>query len=425
MNEPSGLSRRGLLAGAGALLAGASLTGCENTTTPVATAEGSSGNGIMGDPTAGGPVDAAGIPLSRRDYPVTLPKVGEPVEATKPESGGELQIYNYADYLNPEVIKAFGKQENVSVRVTTFNSLDEAFTKLSTGRLRFDVIFTAPDHLSRLVGRKLVQPLNLDLVPNLKTEVWPELQDPFYDLGPRYSVPYTLYTTGIGWRNDEIKAFDPAELGWESFWKSEPYRGRVGVLDDSREGIGMALMYRGVTDLNTENPVLLKRASEDLKELNEIARVKVTITGYETLPAGRMWLNQVWSGDMLNAVISYLPEGTTGEVLSYWTPSSGGPVFNDCICVGAEAEKPVMAHRFMNYMLDPKNALENFTGYVGYQPPITKIDAQALFEQQLLPQNLSNCVVTREEYANGNAYLALTAAGRRAWDQNWDAFRNG
>ena len=141
--------------------------GCENTTTPVATAEGGAGKGIMGDPTAGGPVDAAGIPLARRDYPVTLPKIGDPPKAGKPEKGGELQVYNYADYLNPEVIKEFGKREGVSVRVTTFNSLDEAFTKLSTGRFQFDVIFTAPDHLPRLVGRRLIQPLNFDLIPNL------------------------------------------------------------------------------------------------------------------------------------------------------------------------------------------------------------------------------------------------------------------
>src|SRR3954454_23363269 len=111
LNEPSGLSRRGLLAGAGALLAGAGLTGCENTTTPVATAEGAAGDGTMGDPTAGALVDASAIPLARRDYPVTLPKVGDPVKAGKPESGGELQIYNYADYLNPAVVKAFGEQE--------------------------------------------------------------------------------------------------------------------------------------------------------------------------------------------------------------------------------------------------------------------------------------------------------------------------
>ena len=92
---------------------------------------------MLGDPTAGGPVDASGIPLARRDYPVTLPELGDPVdEPAKPERGGELQIYNYADYLNPAVLKAFGKQEGVSVRVTTFDTLDEAFSKLCTGGLR-------------------------------------------------------------------------------------------------------------------------------------------------------------------------------------------------------------------------------------------------------------------------------------------------
>ena len=425
MNEPSGLSRRGLLAGAGALLAGASLTGCENTTTPVATAEGSSGEGIMGDPTAGGPVDGAGIPLARRDYPVTLPKIADPIKAGDPERGGELQIYNYADYLNPEVIQAFGKEFGVSVRVTTFQSLDEAFTKLSTGRFQFDVIFTAPDHLPRLIGRRLIRPLNYELIPNLEKEVWPEVQSPFYDVGPRYSVPYTLYTTGIGWRNDQIGSLDPNELGWETFWKAQALRGKVAVLDDSREALGLALMRRGITNLNTEDQGLLDRASADLQELNDLVRVKVAINGYETLPAGRMTLNQVWSGDMLNAVISYLPEGTSGDVLSYWFQRAGGPVFNDCICVGVDAAKPVMAHRFLNYLLQPDVALKNFVEYVGYQPPITKIDADALFEQQVLPENLRTCVVTREDYANGNAYLALTADGRRRWDQAWGAFRNG
>jgi spermidine/putrescine transport system substrate-binding protein len=418
------------LIGAGALIAAAGLAGCENTTTPVATSEGGGdGRGIMGDPTAGGPVDAAGIPLARRDYPVTLPLIGEPVAAGAPEKGGELQVYNYPDYLNPEVIQEFGKREGVSVRVTTFNSLDEAFTKLSTGRLQFDVIFTAPDHLSRLVGRRLVQPLNLELVPNLKAEVWPELHSPFYDVGSRYTVPYTLYTTGIGWRNDLLGGFDPSKLEnpWESFWTDEAtaFRGRLGVLDDAREGMGMALMRRGVTDLNTEDPELLARASQDLQELNDRVRIKVTINGYETLPAGRMFMNQVWSGDMLNAVISYLPEGTSPDVLSYWFQSAGGPVFNDCMCIGAGAPKPVMAHRFMNFMLDPEVALNNFIGYVGYQPPITKIDADALFDQELLPEGLRNTVVRREDYASGNAYLSLTADGRRLWDQNWAEFRSG
>ena len=99
----------------------------------------------------------------------------------------------------------------MSVRVTTFETLDEAFSKLSPAGSKFDVIFSAPDQLSRLVGRQLIQPLNFELVPNLKNKVWPELHSPFYDLGPRYSVPYTVYTTGIGWRNDKLD-FDPSKL---------------------------------------------------------------------------------------------------------------------------------------------------------------------------------------------------------------------
>jgi spermidine/putrescine transport system substrate-binding protein len=437
LNEGSGsgergLSRRSLIARAGglALTAGAAagLVGCENTTTPVAVAgAGGGGRGIMGDPTAGGPVDASGIPLARRDYPVTLPRVMDPVKSSvKPEKGGTLQVYNYSDYLNPAVLKQFGKQEGVEVKVTTFDNLDEAFSKLSTGRLSFDVIFTSPDQLSRLVGRKLIQPLNFELVPNLVKNAWPELHSPFYDVGPRYSVPYTVYTTGIGWRNDHVD-FDPTkfENPWEFMWQAEQYRGRVGILDDVREAPGMALLRRGVADINTEKPEQLDQATKDLQDLDKRVRVKVTISEYETLPAGRMWLHQCWSGDLIGGVISYLPKGTPPTVLSYWFQPSGGPIFNDCICVSSKAEKPVMAHRFLNFLLDNDVAYNNFTGYVGYQPPLTAINADKLFADEILPKNLANTVVRHEDYANGNAYLTLSATGQRLWDQAWATFRNG
>jgi len=440
LNEPSkppdeGLSRRSLFRRGGALAAtagiGAALAGCENTTTPVAAngAGAGGGKGILGDPTAGGPVDSAGIPLARRDYPVVLPKLGDVVASSaKPERGGELQIYNYADYINPAVIKEFGKREGVSVRVTTFDTLDEAFSKLSTGRLEFDVIFSTPDQLSRLVGRKLVQPLNYELIPNLQKNVWPELHSPFYDVGPRYSVPYVTYTTGIAWRNDLLD-FDPSKLEqpWEAFWspQAEKYRGKVAILDDSREAPGMALMRRGVTDLNTEDPELLQRAGKDLEELNGKVGVKVSIADYETVPAGRVLLHQGWSGDMIAGVISYMPKGVKPDVLSYWYQTQGGPIFNDCICVAANAAKPVIAHRLLNYILDNKVAYDNFAGYVGYQPPLNAIDGGKLLSDGLVPKTLSQAVVTREAFANGNAYLTLSAKGLQLWDHTWTSFRNG
>ena len=143
---------------------------------------------------------------------------------------------------------------------------------------------------------------------------------------------------------------------WNAFWspEAEKYRGKVAILDDSREGPGMALMRRGVTDLNTEDPELLAQAGADLQELNKLVGVKVSIADYETVPAGRVLLHQGWSGDMIAGVISYLPKGIKPDVLSYWYQKQGGPIFNDCICVAAGAAKPVIAHRFLNYLLDNK-----------------------------------------------------------------------
>lgn len=428
-----GLSRRSLIRRAGTLAATAGaagvIAGCENTTTPVQAGGGAGGGGkgLLGDPTAGGRVDAAGIPLARRDYPVTLPRIGDSVSSSvKPERGGELKIYNYADYLNPAVAKEFGKREGVSVRITTFQTLEEAFSKLSAGGLEVDVIFSTPDQLSRLVGRQLVQPLNQELVPNAQKTIWPELLSPFYDVGARYSIPYVTYTTGIGWRRDKID-IDPTKLDqpWDALWDAGRYSGRVGILDDKREGLGMAMMRRGVTDLNTEDPDIIARAGEDLKELDRKVRVKVSISEYETLPAGRMWIHQAWSGDLINAVISYLPKGTKPGVLGYWYQQQGGPIFNDIITVAAKSSKPVIAHRFLNYMLDPKVALENFTGYVGYQPPITAIDPQALLRDGVIPETLRDVIVTRDAYANSNAFLTLTAPGERLWDKTWNSFRSG
>ncbi|HMS62478.1 MAG TPA: spermidine/putrescine ABC transporter substrate-binding protein [Solirubrobacteraceae bacterium] len=423
------MSRRALLTSAGALALGAGalggLAGCENTTTPQAAGGGSGEGGILGDPTAGGPVDAAGIPLARRDYPVTLPRIGDPVTAGAPEKGGVLRIYNYADYLNPEVLKRFGKENGVKVEVTTFETLDEAFSKLSTGGLEFDVIFSTTDQISRLVGRKLLQPLNYDLIPNMKN-VWDELQSPFYDVGPRYTVPYVVFTTGIGWRNDLVD-YDPAKLDpvWDALWDAERYRGKVQLLNDPREGIGAAIMRAGSVNLNTEDAAQIDAAIADLVKLNDDVRVKVAINGYETLPTGRIVLGQVWSGDMLAAAISYLPDDVPATALSYAFQEEGGPVANDIMTVAAAAQKPVMAHRFLDFMLDEAVALENFVDYVGYQPPMKGITADSLIKDEIIPPNLANVLVTPETFANANAYLALTVEGQRLWDRGWQEFRAG
>ena len=101
---------------------------------------------------------------------------------------------------------------------------------------------------------KLLQPLNHDYLPNLKKNVWPMLASPYYDKGSRYTVPYTVYLTGIGWRTDMVSA-DIAAMDnpWEAFWDPE-YKGIAGLYDEYRETIGVGMYRDGITDINGANP---------------------------------------------------------------------------------------------------------------------------------------------------------------------------
>ena len=242
----------------------------------------------MGDPTAGGPVDAPGIPLARRDYPVTLPKIGDPVKAGQAREGRRaagLQLRRLPQPGGHQGLRQAGGRERPGddvqlARRGVHEALDRAASSSTSSSRR-------PTTCRGWSAGGCIQPLNLDLVPNLQDRGVAGAADPVLRRRPALQRSRTRSTRpGSAGATTRSGDFDPNELGWESFWKAQALRGKVGVLDDAREGIGMALMRRGVTDLNTEDPALLKRASDDLKELNDIARVKVTITGYETLPAG-------------------------------------------------------------------------------------------------------------------------------------------
>ena len=138
-----------------------------------------------------------------------------------------------------------------------------------------------------------------------------------------------------------------------------------------------------------------------------------------------MYLHESWSGDLIAGAISYLPKGTPASVLGYWYQAAGGPIFNDIVTVAAKAEKPVIAHRFLNYMMDNKAAYNNFVNYVGYQPPLNSITPDQLIKDEVVPENLRSALVTRDAYANGNAYLTLSVDGEREWDKVWNQFRSG
>ena len=196
------------------------------------------------------------MPLARPNVPVSLPLYDDNKAigpGLKPEKG-PLQFYNWQEYINPKIVSSFEKKYGVKVQISTFNTLDEAIAKIEADAVQYDVFCPETPDLDQLVVGKLLAPLNLDYIPNLEANVWPALVNPWYDYGSQYTVPYTIYTTGIGWRTDKLPDFNP---------EHSPTRGarcgsRVrrspawsGCSTMNTKALAMALLHLGHTDVNT------------------------------------------------------------------------------------------------------------------------------------------------------------------------------
>jgi spermidine/putrescine transport system substrate-binding protein len=337
----------------------------------------------------------------------------------EPEAG-PLQLYNWAEYLNVEVIESFEKRYGVGVQLSTFSTIDEAIAKLATGAVGYDVFVPTQPYISLLVAGKIIQPLNLNYVPNLRREVWRSLQSPWYDVGSRYTVPYTIFSTGIAWRNDFLPDYDPAKLAnpYESFWQAQEISGRVGVLDDQREGLGLALLRNGVTDVNTGRQNQIDGARDALKELIELVNLRFYTNEYQHIADGSMWLHQAWSGDMV-AIPYYLPKGTPVTSVSYWWPEDGrGLMGNDTFAVLKGAQNPVLAHLFLDHLLEIETALLNME-FTGYQQPLTEMTPERVVEEELIPENLTSAIVREQQFEHGFLQGPLSAEGLGIWETAW------
>jgi len=388
---------------------------------------GSANSAINGGTSTGSLMGPGGIPLARRDHPVTLPLYSdnEPIASGMNLEKGPLNLYNWAAYINPAVVRKFEKEFNVKVSITTFENEEEAWQKLtrSAGQTGFDVWWPTVDYISRAVALKLIQPVNHSYLANLKN-VWPSLQSPYYDQHSRYTVPYTTYTTGIAWRTDKVKKA-PSDYAnpYDIFWDSHRYSGKVAILDDQREALGMTLLRRQFYDINTEDSKEIDQAEKDLAQLTSLVNVKVNVNDYTDVPSGATYISQAWSGDIAGAPY-YLPKGVPASVLGYWRPDDKAETQNDMIAVLRGAKNPVLAHAFLNFMLDNKIGFENLS-WNGYMPPLTAVDPNTVVAQGYIPKNLASTVVRESDFKKGVTIDALTANGQALWQNAWSSFKGG
>jgi spermidine/putrescine transport system substrate-binding protein len=338
-----------------------------------------------------------------------------------PERGSTLRLYNYASYIGPGVIKAFEKKYGVNIVLSTFNDEDEALTKIASGSVAYDLYFASYDQIGKMVTADLLRPLTHSYIPNIKN-LWPQFEDPWYDRGWRYTLPYTVYTTGIGWRTDMVdEDISQRDNPYDVFWDPK-YRGNCAVIDDWHTTMAMVLLRNGIANVNTAKASDLNLIRNQLASLQQATNPRVTITMYNDLPAGQYGLAQMWSGDVVNAQY-YLPKHTSPDILRYWFPPDGrGMVDNDLMVLLGSGQNPVAAHHFINYMLDPAVAAKNF-GFIGYQPPQRSINPLELVKDEYLPANLEAAGVRPHDFIVGRRLLELPPVVDGEWHEIWQEYK--
>jgi spermidine/putrescine transport system substrate-binding protein len=372
---------------------------------------------------SGSQTGAGGIPLASPENPVELPlydDIPAIADGLSPEAG-PLKVYNWNDYIYKKVIKQFQDEYNVEIEFTQFEGMSEAMNKVQNGTIAFDLFFPTFENVGKLVGAKLIQPWNRSYITNLAS-IWPSLADPWYDKGGHYTLPYLTWKTGIGYRSDFVGDPSSYSMPFDVFWDPQ-YSGKVGLLDEYRETIGMSLLRNG-NDYNSTDPAELIAATDELIKLIDLVNVEVGPGDYQKLAEGTSHVRYSWSGNM-NYAQWYLPKGTDVSVLGFYYPPTGGwEVGNDTIVISKDAQSPVLAHLFIDFLLRKDVALTNF-GYEGFQPPLLGVDRQEFLDAGYIPPNLENTLVTQDDFAAGVPVAPLSPEDDTLYQDQWARFKAG
>ncbi|MDX2272584.1 MAG: spermidine/putrescine ABC transporter substrate-binding protein [Cyanobacteriota bacterium] len=254
-----------------------------------------------------------------------------------------LVFYNFAEYIDPQIISDFEQETGAKVVSAFFESNEEMVAKLEGGGVsQYDVVVASDYVIPALIQKQLIQPLQKDQIPNIKN-LSSKFVDPPFDPGNVYSVGYQWGTTGIGYRKDKVN--EPLEPSWSLIFDASKQQGPFVLMDDQRPMIGIAARYLGF-DMNTTNKEELQKVQELLLDAKKRSIGFIGGVGANNkLLEGTANVAVVWNTDVLRSK----PEQPN---LEYFVPQEGSNLWIDNMMIAAQAPHPELAHQFINYLLD-------------------------------------------------------------------------
>jgi putrescine transport system substrate-binding protein len=281
-----------------------------------------------------------------------------------------LNIYNWADYIDPDVLEDFARETGIIVTYEMMDSNQLLETKLVAGRTGYDVVFPSASFLDRQIKAGIYRKLDKPRLPNLRN-LDPDITGKLgnFDPGNEYSAIYMWGTSGVAYNDATLKAVMPdAPVNSFAMFYDPRVVSRfaecgVSVLDAPSEVIATVLLYLG-KDANSELPEDLAAAEAVLMSIRPYIRTINSSSYIEDLASGEICLALGWSGDVLQAQARTEEAGKPFRI-EYRLPREGAVMFFDSMAIPADAEHVQNAHLFINYMLRAEVAAAN-SRFVGF-----------------------------------------------------------
>jgi len=286
------------------------------------------------------------------------------------EGEQRLNIYNWADYIDPQTLVDFEREYGIEVNYDIYDSSEMVDAKLLTGRSGYDIVVHAASFTARFQDIDILHTLDTSRLSN-----WHYLEPALVEtLDRQYSSglmgsPFFWGTTGFTYNVDEIKArmpdapLDSAAMFFDPEVISQFADCGVSMLDDPLTVIPLAMMYLGYP-----------ANSVDLDQLAEVEQLVKSVRPYIKyfsstkmlldLPSKEVCMAMSWSGDY-GVAAGRAAEAGIDINLAYTIPKEGSVIWFDNIYIPSDAPHRDNAYLFLDYMLRPE-VIAKSTNYIGY-----------------------------------------------------------
>ncbi len=278
--------------------------------------------------------------------------------STKTDNG-EIVVYNWGEYIDPDVITMFEEETGIKVVYDEFETNEEMYPKVETGAVKYDLICPSDYMIKKMIDNDLLAEIDFDNVSNIKNigDTYMETSKAF-DTDNKYSVPYMWGTLGILYNKTMV---DETVDSWSILW-DEKYSGNVIMQKSVRDAFAVALKLDGHS-LNSVNEDELLQAQQRLIDQKPLVQAYYIDEVRDAMIQDDAALAVIYSGEAL-----YTQE--YNENLEYVVPKEGSNIWIDSWVIPKNCNNKEGAEKFLDFLCRADIAKMNFE-YITYSTPNT------------------------------------------------------